>query len=350
MNNSSHLLELATSSTFASLLDAFNVNYSAFDLVGNCIIQNQSMINSISGGLLKAKEIDRAAWEDCKLVMESKKKVVREEEFDGKFYLSIKQPILQDNEVSLGIVILSIDITERKKAEVAKTEFLRNIRHDIRTPVSGIVGVAHLLKESIQDNPELKIFINSLVASSDALLGILDEIFEAVNLATGKLLTVILPFSLKSSLEMVLSLHQAKALEKQLSLTLDYDAQLPPKIWGDALRVQKISWELVTNAIKYTHQGYITLSARQIRQDAEQIWVEVSVADTGIGIPADKHDVIFEQFTRLSNSYSGTTRGRGLGLSHVKQLITELKAEIKLVSQLGQGSTFSCLIPFTVPV
>ncbi len=274
-------------------------------------------------------------------------------EKDGRevIMLTNKSPYFNATKKIAGIVGTSTDITHRKYAERelelakqkaeaanhAKTIFLENIRHDIRTPLTGIIGCAQALK-NIRSKQERKRFIDSLLISSQALLNVLKHILEVVK--TGSMSRVEKSFDLHTLLQEVLNLNQALALKKNLKLELKVDKRIKKQVIGDPLRIQRIVLELLTNALNFTAKGFVHLNLRLIKKLRDELWVEIVVEDSGVGIAEDKHEDIFLKFGRVFPAYEGVYAGMGLGLSLVKQLVEELGGEIGLESSLGNGAVF----------
>ncbi|RAP34561.1 hybrid sensor histidine kinase/response regulator [Legionella quinlivanii] len=272
--------------------------------------------------------------------------------------LTSKVPLFDSNGKVDGVLAIYTDITEQKqmqhslqdakeKAEAAsqaKTEFLENMRHDIRTPLTGIVGFADILKMETQ-NPHLKEYVDNLVASSHALLELLDEILEAIRVSSGDIPMLRKKFNLKDSLQHIIELNRSKAAHKRLSLRLHYDPKMPIYFIGDKIRIHRIVLELVANALNFTDTGFVSLSVTLARQSGRDIIAQIVVEDSGMGIPKEKQQEIYLQFKRLTPSYQGIYKGAGLGLSVVKQFIDELEGEIYVTSEPRKGSRFTCLIP-----
>jgi two-component system aerobic respiration control sensor histidine kinase ArcB len=269
-----------------------------------------------------------------------------------------KVPLYNDNGEINGILGIYIDITTYKElqthlikekdaaesANKAKTEFLENMRHDIRTPLSGIVGFASLLKNELE-NTKLQEYADNLIASSHALLDLMNEVLEATKISSGEIPIVIKKFDLRKKLQDVVLLNQAKAKLKDLQLTMEFDPFIPQYVIGDPIRTHRIVLELVANALNFTDKGQVSLTVQMAKRDHRSIVIKICVIDTGIGIPADKQQDIFVQFKRLSPSYRGIYHGRGLGLAIIKQFIDELQGELYVKSELGIGTEFTCLIP-----
>ncbi len=280
------------------------------------------------------------------------------------YYLSNKTPLKNKKGDIVGVVGISTDITKLKEAQLnldmalkkaeaanqAKTEFLENMRHDIRTPVAGIVGCAQLIQSQASNAAKVTEFANDLVESSDALLEFLNKVLESINVASGEIPLLKKKFDLYKLLEQIINLNKSYAVSKNLELNLVYDDIIPKYVIGDPIRVQRIVLELLTNALKFTEKGQIKVTACLRRSETKAIIIQLSVSDTGIGIPTDKQQAVYTRFKRLTPSYQGIYSGTGLGLSIVKQFMDDLDGEISLQSQPQQGSTFTCLIPFQEPL
>ena len=276
--------------------------------------------------------------------------------------LSTKRPLWDKEGNVVGVVGNTIDISYLKKIEaelniakekaevasLAKTEFLENMRHDIRTPLTGIVGFADLLKME-SDNPHIQEYAESLVASSHALLDLLDEVLEAIRVSSGEIPKLKKKFSLQQTLSHVVELNRARAAQKNLSLSLHVDTTIPYVI-GDKVRLHRVALELVANALNFTDAGFVKISAVIAKRHEGKLVLKLTVEDSGIGIPKDKQEEIYIQFKRLTPSYQGIYKGAGLGLAVVKQFIDELGGEIYVESESRKGTCFTCIIPLQEPL
>ena len=277
--------------------------------------------------------------------------------------MTSKTPLFDEHNQVCGVLAIYSDITERKKIEtelklakeraevasIAKTAFLENMRHDIRTPLTGIVGFSELMK-SEAENAKFIEYTDNLIASSHALLELMDEVMEAIRIGAGETPLHQCKFSLQKTLQHVVNLNKAKANSKGVQFDFKYDQSIPKYIIGDHVRIHRIALELVANALNFTNDGTVTLKAELAKAINQQLIIKISVIDTGIGIPKEKQNIIFQQFNRLNPSYQGRYKGTGLGLSIIKQFVDEIDAEIYVDSTPEKGSTFDCIIPVKKPL
>ncbi|WP_218813603.1 sensor histidine kinase [Rickettsiella endosymbiont of Dermanyssus gallinae] len=289
-------------------------------------------------------------WDHCKKVIETGREHTEEEiGMDNHIYLTTRKPFSFKNGCIAGVIGLSSDITETKQAEILTNEILINMRHDLRTPLEGIMGCAQLLQ--LGNNPKKQQeHVRSIIASSKALLEFHNKVLEAIQVTTGGIPLIKKKFDLKRQMELVIDLNTALANTKKLALTLNYDEATPLYLIGDPVRIQRIVLELITNALTFTDHGKVTLTVQLFRDTDPESIIKIAVSDTGIGMPLGEQQAIFTRFKRLTPSYQNIYKGAGLGLSIIKQFIDDLGGEIQLDSQPGQGSTFTCFIPFKNPL
>ncbi|MCW8399870.1 PAS domain-containing protein [Legionella sp. PATHC038] len=273
-------------------------------------------------------------------------------------FLSHKSPMRNKKGEITGVLGISIDITDRKKIEaelkiakekaeaasLAKTEFLENMRHDIRTPLTGIVGFADLI-QSEAESPRIKEYSENLVASSHALLDFMDDVLEAIHVSSGEIPKVRKKFVLQKIAQHVIDLNKAKASSKRLTLSLEFDPDIPRFLIGDPVRIHRILLELISNSLNFTDAGFVTVTAKLAKRENREVIIQFVVEDSGMGIPKDKQQEIFLQFKRLTPSYKGIYKGAGLGLAVIKQFIDELDGEIYVESTVAKGTKFTCIIP-----
>jgi two-component system CheB/CheR fusion protein len=237
---------------------------------------------------------------------------------------------------------------ENQKAEElvkAKQQFLSNMSHEIRTPMNSIIGFTNvILKTDL--NKEQKEYISAIKVSGDALLVLINDILDLAKVDAGKMNFEQIPFNLFESISSMLLVFENKILEKNLELVKEYGQGIPENIEGDPMRLRQIILNLISNSVKFTEAGKIALSVRVLKEDAEKVTMEFSVTDTGIGIPEDKLENIFEDFQQVAYADSKLYGGTGLGLSIVKQLVERQGGAVMVKSKVGQGSTFSFTLSF----
>lgn len=276
---------------------------------------------------------------DQQVMTQGLEKTVEETGVDknGKLaiYMTKKVPLRNNQNRVIGLVGTSIDITKQKQAELVKFEFLRNMSHDIMTPFTGILGISSILYEDEKD-PVKKVHLQYLQQSSERLLNLFKQILEVAELG-GRQLTwehLNLADIINEAVEMI----SVSAKHKNLVLTVECDPAIYIK--SDKLRMIRILINLLGNAIKFTPEGSIHITGKM---DSK---LKISVQDTGIGIPADKLEVIFEKFRKLSeSSKQGYFNGSGIGLYIAKQFALELGGDLLVESELGKGSIFTFVSP-----
>lgn len=229
----------------------------------------------------------------------------------------------------------------------AKSAFIRNISHDLRTPLTGIIGIANILSESFKEKPEREL-VDSLLKASHALLNSINDVIEISKLDAKKPPICQDKFILKSLINDVITLVKPDIDEKGLQFRLNYDERIPNYVIGDRHRIYRILFSLISNAVKFTQNGYIKIDVTLTKSTAKKITLKIQVEDTGIGIPFEKQDIIFSRFSRLKPSYQGEYPGMGLGLAIAKQFIKDIKGKIHVSSQIGKGSIFTCIFPVKI--
>ena len=278
----------------------------------------------------------------------------------------------------LGVVVVARDVTEQKRvatelteakvaaerateiaenakikaesatqiaenAVKAKQQFLSNMSHEIRTPMNAIIGFTKVLLKT-ELTAKQKEYLSAIKLSGNALIVLINDILDLAKVDSGKMIFEQTPFKMAMSISAMLHLFEPKIQEKNLVLIKEYDPNIPEVLVGDPVRLHQIILNLVSNAVKFTSQGKITVNVHLLEEDNEKATIQFSVSDTGIGIAEDKLKTIFENFQQ---AYSGTSRlygGTGLGLAIVKQLVEPQGGTIKVESVVNEGSTFSfCL-------
>ncbi len=245
--------------------------------------------------------------------------------------ISAEKRLLQEYEEALGAAQASARM---------KSEFLASMSHEIRTPMNGVLGMLGLLSRT-ELTPQQRHYADLSKSSGETLLVLINDILDFSKIEAGKLELEIIDFDLQAQLQEIVAFSQLRAEEKGLQIVLDTDGVESPMVKGDPGRIRQILTNLVSNAIKFTEQGSITIRAKLIPEEGERLSFECSVIDTGIGIPADKASRLFESFTQVDASTTRKYGGTGLGLAIVKQLCDLMGGVIGVDSKPGEGSNFS---------
>lgn len=236
---------------------------------------------------------------------------------------------------------------EKLKAETAnkaKSEFLANMSHEIRTPLNAIIGYTEfLLSKSI--NPSEKKVLETIMNSANVLLSLINDILDLSKIEANKLELKPEPVNLRSIVKEIKQIFLQKAEEKELKLLIDYNEDIPETMILDEIRIRQILLNLVGNAIKFTHEGYVKIGVDGNRNIDNTIDLKIYVEDTGIGINESQKESIFEAFKQDSNLNTKKYGGTGLGLAICKRLVEKMNGEISVYSQVGKGSVFIVRIP-----
>jgi len=223
------------------------------------------------------------------------------------------------------------------------------MRHDLRTPFCGIIGTAELLESAEKDTIK-KQSLRDIIDSSESMLSHLNEILDYVKAESGELAIIQKSFDIHEMLESVYKMMIPCAKQKKLDFRFLVDKNIPHHIIGDITRTQRVLMNIITNAIKFTDKGHIHVSVDFIEKMDQKCIVQFTVEDTGIGIPDDKKEAIFEKFYRLTSSYTGKYVGSGLGLNIVKQFLEEMDGQYDIKSELNKGTTFKIFVPYKIPL
>ncbi|WP_372793683.1 PAS domain S-box protein [Lutibacter sp.] len=232
-----------------------------------------------------------------------------------------------------------------ENAMKAKQQFLSNMSHEIRTPMNAIIGFTKVVLKTALTAKQ-KEYLKAIKISGDALIVLINDILDLAKVDAGKMTFEQIPFKMSLSISAMLHLFETKIREKNLKLVKEYDDRIPGVLVGDPVRLHQIIMNLVSNAVKFTTKGKITVGAKLLSEDDKEVTVEFFVSDTGIGIPENKIESIFENFQQASSGTSRLYGGTGLGLAIVKQLIEPQGGSIRVTSKVNEGSTFFFILSF----
>ncbi len=282
-------------------------------------------------------------------------------ELAGKFFEIFYTATLDENKKAIGVIGVASDITDHKKAEEAlvrakqvaeetakiKEQFLANMSHEIRTPMNGIIGLTRILLESKLDDEQHR-FLRSIKTCSDNLLVIINDILDFSKIEAGKMSFENVAFNIPEIAKDAIELFQTKADERSIKLITSIDPSIPLHICGDPTRLSQILNNLISNAIKFTEKGEVSLSIKLRSRREDYLTLDFEIKDSGIGIPESSIGNIFESFTQASSDTTRKFGGTGLGLTIVKNMIELQGGAIGVRSQIGAGTTFYFHLSFQI--
>ena len=350
-------------------------------------LANVSIAAVLDAGLPSAEALEKIVQETLGSHIEQQYRAR-----DGRrIPVSLSASIMRDDEgAAQGFVFVAQDITERKRTEEElrkyydeveesrrraeeqaeelarqaeeltaarnsaleatrlKSEFLANMSHEIRTPMNGIIGMTQLALETGL-SPEQREYLEMVSSSAHSLLGLLNDILDFSKIEAGRLDIEVIAFTLRSHLTDTLKPLAVRAAAKELEVAWEIDSDVPDDLKGDPSRFRQVLVNLVGNAIKFTESGGIKVTVSAQSRGPNEVVLRFDVADTGIGIPADKRGVIFEAFRKVDGSTSRRYGGTGLGLAISSQLVTMMGGRIWVDSEAGKGSIFHFTASFGIP-
>jgi len=240
-------------------------------------------------------------------------------------------------------------IRRAQAANQAKSDLLANVSHELRTPMNGVIGMLdmaltnHLAKDQAED-------LRTAQRCAYSLLALLNDILDLSKIEAGKMTLEKIPFDLRATFDDCIKAQQPKALENSVALSFDVSPEVPEQIVGDPLRISQILSNLVSNAVKFTEQGSTLVRVDSLCSESGEFSLQITVRDTGTGIPADKLPFIFDEFTQADGSVSRKYGGTGLGLAITKRLVEIQGGQIRAESELDRGTTFYVTLPYELAV
>lgn len=258
---------------------------------------------------------------------------------------------IHEHEKRLGQALTEAEAAREKAeaANLAKSEFLANMSHEIRTPMNVMIGLTGILKGTHPLTDKQKEFLSVLQLNADSLLTLINDLLDFAKLEDGNMEFEQAPFDMRVLTRELQDMHRAQVEEKRLRLLTDMSGLREPYYVGDSLRIRQVLTNLMSNAIKFTESGYIKIIARNAEPTADGIArVVLEVVDSGVGIPQEKLEAIFEKFTQADTSTTRKYGGTGLGLAICRTIVEQMGGHIHVSSEQGKGTCFSVTLPLPV--
>lgn len=262
-----------------------------------------------------------------------------------------KQKII--NEIRNLQVRQQIELAQKEKEVAERTahlkhQFMANMSHEIRTPMNAIVGMTRLLLSKEPRTDQLR-YLSAIKLSADNLLVIVNDILDVSKIEAGKIIIEQTDFTLLDVLQSVQDMLLLKAEEKSIQINITTDPAIPRRLTGDPTRLNQVLINLAGNAVKFTDKGFVEIKSTLKTSDSK-LWIQFDVIDTGIGIAPEYVDAIFDSFTQAGTDVTRKFGGTGLGLTISRQLVNLMGGDISVRSELGKGTVFTCVIPFTAAI
>jgi signal transduction histidine kinase/HPt (histidine-containing phosphotransfer) domain-containing protein len=233
-----------------------------------------------------------------------------------------------------------------EKANMAKSDFLAVMSHEIRTPLNGIMGFSQIIASSKNIDRQVRKQAEQITSECRKLLELINQLLDLAKIGAGKMKIDTWKFSLRELMNYITSTFNARAAEKNIGFSVSIHEKVHDTLIGDDLRLRQILINLIGNAIKFTREGWVLLTINTIEEKNDSIKIMFRVIDTGIGIPEEKLDIIFDSFTQVDSKTTREYGGSGLGTAVCKSLIELMDGELGVESEMGKGSTFWFMVPF----
>ncbi len=359
---------LESQAIYHALVESLPINVFRKDSQGRILFANQRFCKEVGLPLEKllgkkdselfGKEIGEKYESDDRHVIETGE-VFHDIELhpgdgDVKHVEVLKAPVTDTKGNRVGTQGMFWDVTDRVEAEQAlrqakeiaenanqaKSDFLANVSHEIRTPMNGIIGMSELVLQDVED-AESRERVEMILESGESLLKLINEILDFSKIESGKINLETERFDLRERIGDTVRSFGFRSHEKKVELILHFDPSLPEEIVGDLNRLRQVVVNLVGNAVKFTNQGHVFFSAQAKKQTAEDVTIEFTVVDTGVGIPESDHEKIFREFEQVDTSTTREFGGTGLGLAISSKIVEMMGGKLLVDSSPGIGSRFS---------
>ncbi|MGL5889819.1 MAG: ATP-binding response regulator [Bacteroidia bacterium] len=350
-------------------LDSIAVNFSEMKAYGHSIILMSADNDSLSSFTEKAGyECEKY----CSNITLYKNQLLESERKKTEPLLAENLRLMNEGELlqiirlmSMSLAVLIIIIisrlfyTNKKRQEKAlllakrkseatlqmKEQFVSNISHEIRTPLNALLGFTDLLSSSALTQKQRR-QLEAIKRSGESLQHVINDVLDFSKLEAGMMQSKCIVFTLRDQAEHVQTMFLPMAIEKNLTLDVNIEADVPKRVKGDPGHLRQILINLVSNSVKFTHAGKIEINIKRLPSQTNHIWLSFQVSDTGIGIEADQHQEIFRRFYQADHNHEGQYSGTGLGLSIVRKLTELLGGNVAVSSSKGEGTHFTINLPF----